>query len=604
MPEFLLIPNTAPGMGGGHLARLEALKASLSDRAEILVSKSGSTEALLSKDMASGAQTSLEKGIALFDYRETPAKLLDISAEHRYTIGIDEGGKSRERFHYLVDISMALITPGKANISVSPYPQNMVTRKHAPAFPPRKILLSFGSEDRAGLTRRLLGTLLKTGLARETKITVCEGPRYHESHGQDLPWPDKVTVVRSPASLQDLLLDHDLVFTHFGLTAFEAVSAGTAVILFNPSNYHRLLSCRAGFPEIGVDKPRIKRLKTYFETQGLLSGFLSRVRREMEERKGDSLQAIMSKMEPSGLACCPVCGHLAGKAVERFPDRTYFKCPKCSIYYMLSFFGSRQEYTREYFFGEYSKQYGRTYLEDFQHIKAAGMDRVREILKAANQSVKHASGTEDKNNLLSLLDIGCAYGPFLQAAKEAGMLPEGMDISNDAVAWVKKELGINAFFGDFGSSVPGTVLEGKKYDVITMWYVIEHFKDVRAVLERVNRLLRKGGIFAFSTPSSSGISRRRNLRLFFKASPADHFSIWSKASAKRCLSMAGFKVCRIRVTGHHPERFFGSIRRVNHGDRGKAIKPGTLVFRVLGLVSRIFGLGDTFEAYAIKKWDI
>jgi hypothetical protein len=46
------------------------------------------------------------------------------------------------------------------------------------------------------------------------------------------------------------------------------------------------------------------------------------------------------------------------------------------------------------------------------------------------------------------------------------------------------------------------------------------------------------------------------------------------------------------VTGHHPERF----PFVNK-------KRGLANF-VAGLVSRWFGLGDTFEVYAVKEEDV
>ena len=41
-----------------------------------------------------------------------------------------------------------------------------------------------------------------------------------------------------------------------------------------------------------------------------------------------------------------------------------------------------------------------------------------------------------------------------------------------------------------------------------MWYVIEHFQDLKSVLTKVNELLKKDGIFAFSTPSAEGVSAK------------------------------------------------------------------------------------------------
>ncbi|MDR2661613.1 MAG: class I SAM-dependent methyltransferase, partial [Treponema sp.] len=128
------------------------------------------------------------------------------------------------------------------------------------------------------------------------------------------------------------------------------------------------------------------------------------------------------------------------------------------------------------------------------------------------------------------------------------------------------------------------------FDVITLWYVIEHFEEPRRVLEAVRNLLGPGGVLAFSTPSCRGISRRKSLRSFLDKSPEDHWTIWNPRRCAALLRRYGFHLKKLVVTGHHPERF-----------------PliGTLKFLYpLGMfLSRLFALGDTFEAYGVKTED-
>jgi hypothetical protein len=106
-------------------------------------------------------------------------------------------------------------------------------------------------------------------------------------------------------------------------------------------------------------------------------------------------------------------------------------------------------------------------------------------------------------------------------------------------------------------------------------------------------MLIPGGILAFSTPSYSGISGRANLGRFLSASPADHRTIWSPAMCKRALNLSGFKVKKITITGLHPERFpfFGKF----------ANNKKSFLYWLLLVISKIFGLGDTFEVYARIK---
>jgi 2-polyprenyl-3-methyl-5-hydroxy-6-metoxy-1,4-benzoquinol methylase len=194
----------------------------------------------------------------------------------------------------------------------------------------------------------------------------------------------------------------------------------------------------------------------------------------------------------------------------------------------------------------------------------------------------------------ALLDIGCAYGPFLAAAKEEGFTPVGIDPAQDAVRYVQETLGISAVQGFFPNcQLPHSPLStphSLRYDVITLWYVIEHFTDCAAVLAEIKKLLKPGGILAFSTPSFSGVSGRKSLRKFLENSPADHFTIWSPKTCKKALALAGFKVKKIVMSGCHPERFPFLGKFAN--------SKKSPLYGLFFAISKILRLGDTFEVYA------
>jgi hypothetical protein len=155
------------------------------------------------------------------------------------------------------------------------------------------------------------------------------------------------------------------------------------------------------------------------------------------------------------------------------------------------------------------------------------------------------------------------------------------------VQHVRTRLGLEALHANFAEADLVSLI-ALRPRALTMWYVIEHFPGLGGILRRANALLPKGGLLALSTPSSSGVSARSDWRGFLERSPMDHYTIWSPACARATLSPYGFHVVRARVTGHHPERS-GLLRRA--GGLG-------------GRLSRLFGLGDTFEVYAIKTRDV
>jgi 2-polyprenyl-3-methyl-5-hydroxy-6-metoxy-1,4-benzoquinol methylase len=256
------------------------------------------------------------------------------------------------------------------------------------------------------------------------------------------------------------------------------------------------------------------------------------------------------------------------------------------------------EYAEEYFFESYKKQYGKTYLEDFPNLVAMGRRRLKVIssLLRGRFPVKGDEAAKPGR----LLDVGCAYGPFLKAASEAGFSPLGIEAAEEAAAYVRRELKIPVVQGFFPlpdrppEAPPETrlPLQSESFSVLSLWYVIEHFREPGLALKEANRLLKPGGALAFSTPSFRGVSGRISPRTFLENSPADHWTVWSPGICRRLLKRAGFSLKKTVVTGHHPERFplAGALFKKREGP----------LYGLFLLLSRLFRLGDTFEVYAVK----
>ena len=351
---------------------------------------------------------------------------------------------------------------------------------------------------------------------------------------------------------------------------------GCRVILLNPAPYHERLSRRDGFPSCGVAKVGHRAFKRALHSKKFAPIALPPSGENVASGPRGLAQMLLGLKDPQACAC-PACSSRGNQVIARFSDRSFFRCGHCGLDYQQLFGEQTISYNEAYFFEEYQKQYGKTYLDDFDHIKAMGKSRLN-----AMAELGHLLPGE------RLLDIGCAYGPFLAAAKERGVAVMGSDISPEAVAWVNNNLGIPARTGDIRQL--DSLDFGGTFNIVTLWYVIEHFPDLGKILEKLNDLLVLGGMLALATPSGSGVSGRFRALKFLAASPRDHYSIWRPAQAARLLELFGFRLNRIVITGHHPERFPGLL--------------GIRLFRpLMGLISRKFGLGDTFELYATKIRD-
>ncbi|ADN01909.1 putative methyltransferase [Spirochaeta thermophila DSM 6192] len=422
----------------------------------------------------------------------------------------------------------------------------------------RRVLVSFGGEDPWGLTEWVCG--LDGGVWGGCEVEVVVGPRF----GREVRtgW----RVVRPSGPLHERLGDYDLVITSFGLTAYEARKAGVGVLLLNPTAYHAGLGRRAGFAGGRPGRGWVR--------------LLGRVLRGGEEGvwgEGvggrSAVEVVRGVVEGWGGVGCPGCGERGRRAVWRGEERTVVRCAGCGLEYVLGLGPAEREYGPDYFFEEYRAQYGRTYLEDFASIVERGRERVQVLRRWVPEGGR-------------VLDVGCAYGPFLVAAREGGYVPAGLDVGEDAVAYVRQELGVWAWVGRFEEWE-----EEGEWDALTMWFVIEHFRRLSEVLDKVARLLKKGGMFAFGTPNARGLSWLLRRDRFYRESPRDHHLLLSVGVVRRLLGRWGMKVVAVRQTGLHPERI---------PVLGRLFPPGTLRWRITGRLLGLLGLGDTIEIYAKK----
>ena len=347
--------------------------------------------------------------------------------------------------------------------------------------------------------------MIEADICEPRHLTVVEGPLAGER-----AWPAGVIVTRRPASIARLLARHDLLITHFGMTAFEALAVGIPVVLFNPTRYHERLGAAAGFPMIGTGTPRIAELKALLGDPARLGAQVLRLNESLGRDRRRNLSRVLVHLKQVGSTACPACGTDHNRVIARFADRTYRRCASCGIVSLESFIG-RRKYDAGYFSSEYKAQYGRTYLEDFQAIRTASAPRAAIVRGLLGRSVDGV-----------VLDVGCAYGPFLAALDDArtlGFRPgclrqcrcpreEGAGLSR-ALQPGSKRSRESACLAGSRRSPCGTSSSTSPTSA--------RFSP------RPRGSFPAGGVFAFSTPNGRGISARRDMRTFLQAKPCRSF---------------------------------------------------------------------------------
>ena len=138
---------------------------------------------------------------------------------------------------------------------------------------------------------------------------------------------------------------------------------------------------------------------------------------------------------------------------------------------------------------------------------------------------------------LRYLDIGCAGGASLEAARSLGHIPTGVEPSRWMADFGRRTYGVEIIDGILE---PG-MFPPASFDVITLWDVLEHVPDPGGLLGLVRQLLKPEGTFILSYPDFRGtVARVLGDRWPYWLSV--HILYYDRKSITRQLVTAGFRV--------------------------------------------------------------
>lgn len=424
-----------------------------------------------------------------------------------------------------------------------------------------------------------------------------------------------------------LISSSDLFLTHFGLSFLQAIDMGRPTGLLLPTRYHSELS-EFHFPncilQVGATGHLLHRAALGYGEQIMLGQkreTLAKVMLAIPPKKPKNVvgnnakkidknnikaatQSAAKKNVVVGISgggtatikyldcisfSCPYCSSKDFFVLHRKPHFSWVCCNKCKSasqqrYGLEKFFPENlPNYSSNYFQKEYEKSYGKTYKQDEANIKKMATLRLAHI-----KQLLGSAGAEKK----WVLDIGAAYGFFLDVAFQNGFSTAGVEISKHAARFIAPSH--RMFFGDVEKLNFKNLLKSCKtdhFEIISMWYVIEHFPSLDSLLKNISMGQKKGDVFALSTPNFQGISARKNTEAFVETSPPDHFHLFSAKGLAELFGNYNYRLVKIVSTGIHKQRyrhFFPYLSKI-------------LPFPFYRFFARKNNLGDTMELYFLKK---
>lgn len=144
-----------------------------------------------------------------------------------------------------------------------------------------------------------------------------------------------------------------------------------------------------------------------------------------------------------------------------------------------------------------------------------------------------------------LLDVGANVGSFVREAMER-FETIGLEPSKAAVAWGRAHLGSALEVGSIAEENPAYV---GRFDVVTLFDVIEHLDDPAAALRQCRRYLAPGGRLFITTPDMGSPAARLLGRAWYYIDLDQHISMFPAASLIRMLASERFRVIDRRTFG-------------------------------------------------------
>jgi 2-polyprenyl-3-methyl-5-hydroxy-6-metoxy-1,4-benzoquinol methylase len=240
-------------------------------------------------------------------------------------------------------------------------------------------------------------------------------------------------------------------------------------------------------------------------------------------------------------ANCILCGSPERSILIRQDEWSVYRCDGCG----LGLLDPRPDAN------ELGDLYGDGYFDDqYGHGLAFGSPEMQKRLLQESHRIRFFRRVKQSGKVL---DIGCGMGYFLLACRDAGYDVEGMDISPDSAAYVRREMGIPVVVG----TIDGVDYPPESFDVITMWHFLEHAPDPRLYLKKAGRWLKRDGVLVVDVPNYAGTDARKTWARWKGWQLPCHLYHYTPATLKRLLANYGFGTVRSKsyLSEHVKEKF-------------------------------------------------
>lgn len=136
----------------------------------------------------------------------------------------------------------------------------------------------------------------------------------------------------------------------------------------------------------------------------------------------------------------------------------------------------------------------------------------------------------------SLLDVGCGAGTFLNEMNKRGWNCQGVEPDENSRRFINETYKLPVV------NMLSSMDVNSRFDVITLWHVLEHFYNPRLILNSLNFHLNENGVLILAVPNFESLDARYYGSYWAAYDVPRHLFHFNYSALKKILESTGFKV--------------------------------------------------------------
>lgn len=189
----------------------------------------------------------------------------------------------------------------------------------------------------------------------------------------------------------------------------------------------------------------------------------------------------------------------------------------------------------------------------------------------------------------SVLDIGCGTGSFLEFTNKKGWVSYGVEPNNLA-----REKAINKKVNCFSNTKK---INDIKFNVVTMWHVLEHVEDLQTQFAEINRLLHDEGTLIIAVPNYKSFDANYYKQFWAAYDVPRHIWHFSENSIKILAETFGFEL--IQTKPMYFDAFYVSMLSEQYRNKSNLFKA--VLIGLFSNLKAIFSSEYSSKIYILRK---